>query len=217
MDITTEYITLAFFDGAYANNLDAIQFTEEFDLTIAETDVKGNVITYTSNYTSIKGSLFRFKNWDMIAKKECTFDVALKKSMNRQALTDSNSVYTLHIADNVGAFNKCLEDGTSLSIKATEMDTASLSSYTAKVRLFTLLSIFIMILTICNYDSELVRFEELFQARVFNVESHGAIQVSYASKFSYLSSCALFLSNFSLFMFYFQLSMMGVFQQGSMF
>jgi hypothetical protein len=211
MNITSEFLTFAFFDGSYANLLDFIQFSDEFDFTIAEAEKQGGMATYKANFSALEATMFSFQNWDLYARKSCTFDVSLTKSTHTRSLADTNAVYSVHIADNSAALNPCLQDATSLSVAVSEMDPSAVSAYTEKVRAFSVLSIVILVLVICFYDREIARYEELFQRRYFDPESHGQTQVSYASKFSYISNCMLFLANFSLFMFYFQLSMLGVF------
>jgi len=57
-NITSESLTITFFDGDYANKLDIIQISDEFDYLLADVEVEGDVTTLRLNYTSMTAGLF---------------------------------------------------------------------------------------------------------------------------------------------------------------
>ena len=65
-----------------------------------------------------------------------------------------------------------------------------------------------------NYHDEMEIYEETFSNRYYAPETHGQNAVTYVSKYSYIVNAIMFLVNFTIFMFYFQLSMMGVLSSG---
>jgi len=66
-----------------------------------------------------------------------------------------------------------LADDVILSISGTEISTLVLSRYKEGVRGFSMLSILIMALLICNYEHEIKKFEDAFQQRYFAPDTHG--------------------------------------------
>ena len=57
-NITSESLTITLFDGDYANKLDIIQISDEFDYLLADVEVEGDVTTLRLNYTSMTAGLF---------------------------------------------------------------------------------------------------------------------------------------------------------------
>ena len=76
---------------------------------------------------------------------------------------------------------------------------------------FASLSILIMLAMIYFYEDELKKYDEVFQNRFFSPETHSQLAVTYVSKFSFITTGLFFVNNFSIFMFYFQISMLGIF------
>jgi len=92
-------LTLAFFDGDYANQLDIIQISDSFDILLAEKEVEGDVITLRQNNTAMKAGLFNFENWDMTSKHTCLLDVMYKKVITKQTATTTSEEYTIYVSD----------------------------------------------------------------------------------------------------------------------
>lgn len=76
---------------------------------------------------------------------------------------------------------------------------------------FSTFAIVFMLFVMYNYEDELRVFEDVFHQRFFQPDSHGQSTISYVSKFSFTTNSLLFLINFMIFMFYFQLSLLGIF------
>lgn len=68
-----------------------------------------------------------------------------------------------------------------------------------------------MLMLMYNYEDELKNYDIVYTNRFFAPETHGQQALTYVSKFSFVTSGVFFVTNFTIFMFYFQMSMMGLF------
>ena len=82
-DISSEMITVAMFDGKYANHIQFYQFNALFDMKglnmSVTTDAQSGATTYQSNFTSKTGTQFTFDTWSLKQKMSCTLDVSYTK------------------------------------------------------------------------------------------------------------------------------------------
>ena len=111
--------------------------------------------------------------------------------------------YSLWIGDSQTSLHNCLDEGVYLAIESQTLSELVTDNYGEEVKSFSIYSLFLMILLVYNFDSEIDKFETIHRQRYFAPETHGQMPVTYVSKFSYFSTALLFLANFSIFMFYF--------------
>lgn len=122
----------------------------------------------------------------------------------------NNSVLILSDATTPKSFSYihkgCL-NGNTVTISTSKMDANKLSSFLWKVRVLAFAVTIVMALVIYVYHKYEI---EEYHTEAMRLEHEGNPQIySYASKMSLMTTSLKFILNFSMFMIYFQLSMLG--------
>lgn len=164
--------------------------------------------------------MYKFRNWDFLEKRFlCEFNVFVSKSSTKDSSDDVNELYTIRVGDNSkgNTATQCISTNEFFEFTARTISDLTVSKYNESIQGFTLYSLVIMMVLLYNYDEEVDEFDRVFMNRYYAPETHGQQCVSYVSKYNYYVNQLTFFINFSIFMFYFQLSMIGVFKYGVLF
>lgn len=199
-----EIETIAIFDGKYADNLVLIQFEEAFNWLMEEAKINKTAgeteLVVSANLTFKAANVFIFRKWEITGRKKCMLEV----KYHRETFSNDTYKYQMRIKDSALTKDEmCLEQDQVITIETKSLDAQFEIDFSQRVQNFSTAAIIIMLILMYNYEDELKHYEIVYTNRFYAPETHGQQAVTYVSKFSFVTSGIFFVTNFTIFMFYF--------------
>lgn len=207
-----DYISFMTLDGEYLNQMNVFQVTKPLNLVFKD---KKDFNDHTQEFKAVQVRMMKMVNFDASDYPQCLLDITYKRKFDENGkLVHGMIVRDARLAAEVRGFrSNCLGAGKVLTFNTHMIPEDSVNNYSSKLKLVVVavVAIQLVLLYISVYEAD--RFHVILLQRIGDDEiaqfNAGENLVSYASQFSLFVQSIIFMTNFSIFIIFMQLAMIG--------